>query len=213
MVLMNDERTYDRCRNYHDTGACWRPDRFAEQRYEGELFVGSNYRMSELAGAVLCAQEKKLDGLIAKMRRNQQRIIDGISDIPTVKVRPRNDDAGDIAICLMFYLADKEKVPTFVEALKAEGVAAAGVFNSGIPDWHIYAHWKHVIDKKTPTEVPCPYDCPYHKSPVVDYSTDMNPKTIDLLSRVVHIDIPPQMNLDDCDMIAHAIRKCAEALL
>jgi 8-amino-3,8-dideoxy-alpha-D-manno-octulosonate transaminase len=52
MVVTNNQRLYDRCMGYHDTGACWRPDRFAEERYEGELFCGVNYRMSELTGAV-----------------------------------------------------------------------------------------------------------------------------------------------------------------
>ena len=53
MVITNDKRLYDRCMGYHDTAACWRPDRFAEERYEGELFCGTNYRMSELTGAVM----------------------------------------------------------------------------------------------------------------------------------------------------------------
>lgn len=213
MILTNDQRLYDRCMSYHDTAACWRPDRFAEQRYEGELFCGSNFRMSELTGAVMLAQFGRLDDLLAGMRRNQQRIINGIKDAKGIKIRPRNDDAGDTAICLMFYLESSEKVTEFVNALKAEGVDAAGVFNSGIPDWHIYAHWKHVIEKKAPSPVCCPYECPYHKAPEVDYSPEMNPKTLDLLGRVVHLDIPPQMTLEDCDMIAKAINKCAEALL
>jgi dTDP-4-amino-4,6-dideoxygalactose transaminase len=99
-----------------------------------------------------------------------------------------------------------------VEALKAEGVDAAGVFNAGIPDWHIYTHWKHVIEKKTPTGVSCPWGCPYHKAPEVQYSPDMNPKTIDYLGRVVHLDIPAQMTDEDCDMIAKAINKVAAEL-
>jgi hypothetical protein len=37
----------------------------------------------------------------------------------------------------------------------------------------------------------------------------MNPKTLEYLSRVVHIDIPPQMDDRDCDMIAEAINKVA----
>jgi hypothetical protein len=39
----------------------------------------------------------------------------------------------------------------------------AGVFNSGIPDWHIYAHWKHVINQMTQNDVKCPWSCPYHE--------------------------------------------------
>lgn len=213
MILTNDQRLYDRCCSYHDTAACWRPDRFAEQRYEGELFCGSNFRMSELTGAVMLAQLGKLDRLNAAMRKNQHRIIEQIKDTKGIKVRPCHDPEGDAAICLMFFLDSSDKVAPFVEALNAEGVAAASVFNSGIPDWHIYAHWKHVIQEKAPTEVKCPYDCPYHqKAPKVKYDENMNPRTLEYLSRVVHLDIPPQMSEEDCNMIAKAINKVAAVL-
>lgn len=213
MILTNDAHIYDRCMSYHDTAACWRPDRYAEQRFEGELFCGSNFRMSELTGAVMLAQLGRLDGLVKRMRKNQKRIIEGIQGVKGIKVRPVNDPEGDSAICLMFYLDEREKVEPFVNALKAEGVAAAGVFNAGIPDWHIYAHWKHIIEKKTPTAASCPWDCPYHaNTEPVQYDPMMNPNTLSFLGRVVHMDIPPQMSDEDCDMIARAIRKVAAVL-
>ena len=215
MVLCKDARIYDRACSYHDTAACWRPDRFAEQRFEGELFCGSNFRMGELAGAVMCAQLRKLDGLNALMRDHQKRIINQIKDTKGIKVRPCNDPEGDTGICLMFYLDAPEKVGPFCEALQAEGVNAAGVFNSGIPDWHIYAHWKHVLQKKASNEICCPWDCPYHEkkgAAPVEYAEDMNPKTLEYLGRVVHLDIPAQMTDEDCDMIAKAINKVAAVL-
>ena len=215
MILCKDARIYDRACSYHDTAACWRPDRFAEQRFEGELFCGSNFRMSELAGAVMCAQLRKLDGLNALMRDHQKRIINQIKDTKGIKVRPCNDPEGDTGICLMFYLDAPEKVGPFCEALQAEGVNAAGVFNSGIPDWHIYAHWKHVLQKKASNEICCPWDCPYHEkkgAAPVEYAEDMNPKTLEYLGRVVHLDIPAQMTDEDCDMIAKAINKVAAVL-
>jgi dTDP-4-amino-4,6-dideoxygalactose transaminase len=154
-----------------------------------------------------------LDDLLGKMRRNQRRIIDKINNTKGIKVRPVYDPEGDTGICLMFYLNSAENVSDFVEALKAEGVNAAGIFNAGIPDWHIYAHWKHVIEKKTPTQAACPWECPYHKaSPEVEYDPKMNPNTLEYLSRVVHLDIPPQMDNADCDMIAEAINKVASVL-
>jgi 8-amino-3,8-dideoxy-alpha-D-manno-octulosonate transaminase len=211
-LVTDDDLLYNRCMGYHDTAACWRPDRFAEQRYEGELFCGVNYRMSELTGAVMIAQLGRLDGLIGRMRHAQKMIVDGIKDAKGIKIRPVNDPAGDVAVCLMFYLDNQEKVSPFVEALQAEGVNATGVFNSGIPDWHIYAHWKHVIHQMTPNEIKCPWSCPYHKGDPVQYSEDMNPNTLEYLGRVVHLDIPAQLTDGDCDMIAHAIRKVAAEL-
>lgn len=214
MILCNDARIYDRCCSYHDTAACWRPDRFAEQRYEGELFCGSNFRMSELTGAVMLAQLGKLDRLNAAMRDHQKRIIAQIKDTKGIKVRPCNDPEGDTGICLMFYLDSSDKVAPFCEALNAEGVACAGVFNSGIPDWHIYAHWKHVLQRKTPSEACCPYECPFHEKKVdkVEYDENMNPNTLAYLGRIVHLDIPAQMTDEDCDMIAKAINKVAAVL-
>ena len=169
--------------------------------------------MSELTGAVMLAQLKKLDGLLAAMRRNKKRIKDKIQDIKGITFRRLNDQAGDTAICLIFMLDDKSKVKAFAQALQAEGVGAAGIFNKGIPDWHIYAHWKHIMTKATPTAEGCPWTCPYHKGPEVQYRPDMCPNMLDHLSRAIHIDIPAQMTLADCDMIAKGIRKVAEAIL
>ena len=209
MIVTDDERIYDRCMGYHDTAACWRPDRFAEERYKGELFTGVNYRMSELTGAVMLAQLDKLDFLLGRMRSSQKRIIDGIKDIPGIRMRPVNDPSGDTGICLMFYLDNAEKVNDFADALQAEGVDAAGVYNSGIPDWHIYAHWDHIINKSTPTEEGCPWTCPYHQGAEVNYSANMNPNTLEYLSRIIHLDIPAQLTPLDCDMIVLAINKVA----
>lgn len=211
--ITNDAALYDRLMGYHDTAACWRPDRFGEERYRGELFCGVNYRMSELAGGVMLAQLGRLDGLVADMRRNKARIKSQIADIPGITFRRLNDEAGDTAICLMFMLDDKSKVSPFVDALKAEGVDAAGVFNKGIPDWHIYSHWKHIIEKSTPTTEGCPYTCPHYKGDAPSkYSADMCPNTNEILSRTIHLDIPSQLTLEDCDMIAKGIRKVAEGL-
>jgi 8-amino-3,8-dideoxy-alpha-D-manno-octulosonate transaminase len=212
MIVTNDKKLYDRCMGYHDTAACWRPVRFADERYDGELFCGSNFRMSELTGAVMLAQLDKLDRLLFLMRRNQKKIIEQIKDTPNITIRPVNDPDGDVGICLMFYLNNSSKVEKFTEALRAEGVNASGVYNSGIPDWHIYAHWGHVLGKKTPTNDGCPWTCPFHKGESVDYSSDMNPNTLEYLSRVIHIDIPSQMTIEDCDMISKAINKVAWVL-
>ena len=211
MVVTNDERLYDRAQNYHDTAACWRPDRYGLPRYEGEVFPGENYRMSELAGAVALVQLRKLDGLLAGMRRNKKRIKDQIGDLP-ITFRRLNDVEGDTAIALIFYLPDSRITARFADALQAEGVGAACIFDKGIPDWHIYAHWKHIIEKVTATPEGCPYTCPYYGK-TVEYSPDMCPNTLDYLSRSIHIDIPPQMTEEDCDMIAKGITKVAKAML
>jgi len=212
MVVTNDELLYDRAQAYHDTAACWRPERFGLPRYEGEVFPGVNFRMSELAGAVALAQLRKLDALLAGMRKNKERIKDQIADLPGIAFRRLNDADGDTAIALIFFLPDTGITARFAEALQAEGVGAACIFDKGIPDWHIYAHWKHIIEKVTATPEGCPYTCP-HYGKTVEYSEDMCPNTLDYLSRSIHIDIPPQMTDEDCDMVAKGIRKVVRAMM
>jgi len=223
MIVTNDELLYDRCMGYHDTAACWRPNRFGEERYKGELFCGVNYRMSELTGAVLLAQFRKLDKLLFSMRRNQKIILDGIKDIKGIKIRPVNDLEGDVGICIIFYLPEEKTVDKFVEFLQAEGIAAsgrskigvaAGKSSKGLPDWHIYSYWEHIIKKSTANKKGCPYTCPYYKGNAPDnYSNKMCPKILEYLNRSVHINIPAQMTEDDCNMIVKGIRKVSNALI
>lgn len=223
LIVTSDDRIYDRCMGYHDTAACWRSDRFGEERYKGELFCGVNYRMSELSGAVLLAQLKKLDKLLSLMRRNQKIIINGINEIKGIKVRPVNDPEGDVGICVIFYLPKEEIVDEFVKALQAEGIAVSGrskigitpkKSSKGVPDWHIYSYWDHVIEKATPTKEGCPYTCPYYKGNAPDnYSKDMCPKMLQYLNRSVHLDVPAKLSKEDCKMIVKGIRKVAGALL
>ncbi|HSV30537.1 MAG TPA: DegT/DnrJ/EryC1/StrS family aminotransferase [Atribacteraceae bacterium] len=217
MVTTDSDPCFDRAQEYHDTAACWRPggpaSRFVRARYRGELFPGVNFRMSELIGAVMLVQLHKLDGILSKMRRNKQRIKAGIGDLAGIGFRRLNDPAGDTGIALIFFLESGSLAEKFAKALQAEGVVANSIFNKGIPDWHIYSHWEMIMNKWTATPEGCPYTCPYHQGPAPDYSPDMCPQTLALLERSVHLDIPPQMSAEDCDLTVEAIRKVAHAYL
>jgi dTDP-4-amino-4,6-dideoxygalactose transaminase len=211
-VTTNDPLLYDRAQAYHDTAACWRPDPFGPARYSGEVFPGENYRMGELAGAVALAQLRKLDGLLGRMRVNKSRIKNQILDLG-LEFRRLNDDHGDTAIALIFYLPTGADTAQFAKAMRAEGIPTSALFDSSIPDWHVYAHWRHLIDKTTATAKGCPYTCAFYQGPEPRYTADMCPKTLELLGRTIHINIPPQLTEEDCDLIALAVRKVTHALL
>jgi len=146
VLATNSDLFYTRAQAYHDVAACWRKDRFAPPEFEGEIFFGVNFRMSELTGAVALAQFRKMNTILSLMRRNKKLIKDGIKDIKGLEFREVTDEAGDTAICIVFYLPKAEQVEPFVTALQAEGVEAGGIYNKGVPDWHIYPHWKMLIE-------------------------------------------------------------------
>jgi 8-amino-3,8-dideoxy-alpha-D-manno-octulosonate transaminase len=214
-VLATDgDLLYTRAQAYHDVAACWRKDRFAPPEFAGEIFFGVNFRMSELTGAVALAQFGKLDGIVARMKSNKGRVKEGITDLKAkgVEFREVTDEAGDTAVCLIFYLPESDKVEHFVEALNAEGVEAAGIYNKGIPDWHMYQHWTMLHDKMMPAKKGCPFNCPLSES-VPEYRPDACPQSAEWLSRSVHLDVPPQLGEEECDQMAEGIRKVASVLL
>ena len=211
-VTTEDEWLYTRAQSWHDTAACWRPDRFARERREGELFAGENYRMSELQGAVAIAQIRKADNMLAGYRRGRDRILAGIERFPGLSFRRLTDPAGDTAICLIMFLPNPDITRRAIEALHAEGVPAGGVYDSKVRDWHIYTYWDHIIEKKSVAADGLPWSAvPADELP--KYSREMCPRTLDLLGRSIHIEINHNYSNEDCNAIALGINKVLQRLL
>ncbi len=213
VLVTDDDLYYTRAQAYHDVAACWRKDRFAPPEFEGEIFFGVNYRMSELSGAVALAQFRKMEDIVARMKGNKRRIKDRIHGIRNLDFREITDE-GDVAVCLVMFMPEQEKAREFAAALRAEGVEAGAIYDSGVPDWHVYAHWKMLMDKMMPSKKGCPFNCPLAPNGrEIQYTEDMCPNTLDWLGRSVHLDIPPQLTNEDCDQIAAAVEKVASVLL
>ncbi len=211
-VTTDDQWLYTRAQSWHDCAACWRPDRFAKERKEGELFCGENYRMSELEGAVALAQIRKADDMLAGYRRAKKRIKERIGDFSGLEYRRLTDPEGDTAICLVMFLPDAETTREAIEAMKAEGVPVGGIYDSKVRDWHIYNYWEHILDKKTVAADGLPWSAvPAQELP--QYSRQMCPRTLDLLSRAAMLDINYSFSDEDCDAIAEGINKVLGALL
>jgi len=211
-VTTDDEWLYTRAQSWHDTAACWRPDRFARERRDGELFAGENYRMSELQGAVAVAQIRKTDAMLEGYRRARDLILAGIDKFRGLTFRRLTDPAGDTAICLIMFLPNAEVTRRAIEELHAEGVPAGGVYDSKVRDWHIYTYWDHVIEKKSVAPDRLPWSAvPAEELP--KYSRAMCPRTLDLLGRSVHIEINHNYSREDCQAIAGGINKVLHRLL
>ena len=210
-VTTDDEWLYTRAQSWHDTAACWRPNRFAHERREGELFAGENYRMSEMEGAVALAQIRKTDDILEGYRRAKRTIKKSIEPIPGLSFRRLTDEQGDTAICLIMFLSNAEVTRQAIEAMHAEGVPAGGVYDSKVRDWHVYTYWEHILDKKSVAEDELPWSAvPAAELP--KYSPDMCPRTLDLLGRSIHIEINHNYSEEDCNYISLGINKVLHRL-
>jgi 8-amino-3,8-dideoxy-alpha-D-manno-octulosonate transaminase len=211
-VTTNDEWLYTRAQSWHDTAACWRPNRFAKEKREGELFCGENYRMSELEGAVALAQINKADQILDGHRRAKKLIKDSIEKFSGVRFRTIPDEAGDTAVTLVMYLPDAETTQKALKAMQAEGIPAGGIYDSKIRDWHVYAYWDHILEMKSVAKDGLPWSG-VPKEELPKYSKTMCPRLHDLLSRAVLVDIDSHLSDEASRQFAAGINKVLHAYI
>lgn len=208
----NDERLYTRALNWHDCAACWRPDRFGPEKENEDLFCGENYRMSELEGAVALAQIRRAKSIIAGHQRANQKIKNAIEKFKGLSFRRVADDAGDTGICLIMFLPSAEITKQVLPALKAEGVPCGGIYDSKVRDWHTYNYWEHILQHKSVSQDKLPWSgVPPIELP--KYTKEMCPRTLELLSRAILIDINYNFSDEDCAKISAAINKVLSVYL
>ena len=84
MIVTDDEELYNRAFAIHDQGHA--PNRLGS-KYADRPFLGLNFRMTELSGAVLLAQVRKLDLIRTHLRANKQIVKSAIEDLPGIGFR------------------------------------------------------------------------------------------------------------------------------
>jgi 8-amino-3,8-dideoxy-alpha-D-manno-octulosonate transaminase len=206
MVITNDKDLYTRASEYHDHGHDHNPA--VSRGLEKRNFIGFNYRMMELQGALGLAQLRKLDSVILKKQReNKARIKDALSKIKGITFRNIPDLSGDTATFIMFLFDTAEKADKFNAVMAKEGAGATSWFKN---DWHYYERWEHLLEGKSVVHSGYPFKtelgalrCGYDKSSL--------PKTADLLSRCLTIGI--NINMDEqIPKIIRAIETAGKAI-
>lgn len=207
VVLTNSHALYKRAIMYHDVVGGYRhhipPD---------EILPGINFRMSELQAAVALAQLGKLEGILADMRRNHAAIVERIADRVSssgAAFRRLNDPTGDAGLALVVLLPSAERINWAVDALRAEGVGAMALYRSDVEDYHVYCYWAPIMNRKTWSEQGGPWRW---AARTIEYAPDMCPRSLDLLSRALHIDVSPDLSEAQVEEVAEAVNKVLEAL-
>jgi dTDP-4-amino-4,6-dideoxygalactose transaminase len=178
MVVTDDEALYERCFAMHDQGHA--PDRL-ESKYAPRPFLGMNFRMTELTGAVLRAQVRKLPMIVSHLRENQAIVRDMLEEVPAIEFRSAPDPDGDLATHLVTILPTAE-----IAQAVADEVGSIRLSQSG---WHVYSKMNHVLERRTVTGKGCPFDCGHTDHGEGEYYAGMLPQTDALLDRSISIGI------------------------
>ena len=177
MVLTNDEATDKRVRLLRSHGET--------SKYTHE-FIGRNYRMSDIEGAIGCSQLDRIQSLTSRRREIASTIDRAMNDIAGLNA-PQTIEGDEhayhlyaIRMDLNAFTCDRD---TFIKALNAEGVGTA-------------VH----------------YPKPLHDQPCfAEFITEPLPVSAELATTLFCVPIHPDVTDDQATMIALALAKVATA--
>ena len=169
--------------------------------------IGLNYHMTELQGAVACAQVRKVRDVVERRRRNGDLLTTLISDAP--HIQPQRILPGGKGSYWLYGLTINSEAPfsarQFVEALRAEGVPGSPSY-IGKP---IFLCSEAVETQRTFGGTSHPWDHPRARKGI-SYYEGLCPVTEDILNRMVTIPMREWYAESDVRDIATAICKIAE---
>lgn len=204
-VVTDDDQLYERAVRYHDQGMFREKEGFLASDEAADVFVGQNYRLSEIAGAVALVQLRKLDKMIASMRKTKQQIKSQLQGISGLGFRRIIDEEGDAGNALIFLLEDAFRVVPFYEALKAEGIPVSRLYNGQCSYMQ-----PQILHQRTADPGGFPFNL---FDPPVVYREDMCPTSVDIMSRNITLMIGTTWTDKDAEDVVTAVRKVASQLL
>jgi 8-amino-3,8-dideoxy-alpha-D-manno-octulosonate transaminase len=180
MIITDDGELWRSMSEYQDHGHDHKVNPGARGG-ESRRFIGFNYRMMELQGAIGLAQLAKLDDIVSAQQKNKSVIKATAAGIAGVTFRELIDESGDSATFLAFTLQDKEHCRRVNESLKKDG---QGAINFAENSWHFYPRWEHLLGGKTLTRAGYPFAEPGGKRRIV-YDPLVLPQSSALLERTL----------------------------
>jgi len=204
MIISDDQDFYRSMAEYQDHGH----DHIVNpggRGGEGRSFIGFNYRMMEVQGAIGLAQLAKLDSMIAAQKKNKNRLKETIARIPGVAFREQIDAHGDSATFLAFILESKEHRQRVGAVLQENG---AGAICWAENSWHFYPKWEHMLGGATQATSGWPFKGPGGRRRVV-YDPEALPASAALLDRTLAYPIAIRMSDTQLTDMAEALKKAA----
>ncbi len=204
MVITDDEKIWRNMSEYHDHGHDHIPNP-GGRGGEGRNFIGFNYRMMELQGAIGIAQLAQLDHIVSSQKKNKAAMKNSVNKLPGVTFRTLVDDEGDSATFLAFFLPSLEKAQTVNRVLQENG---AGAIFFADNTWHYYPKWEHLMNGSTICDSGWPFMSRDGKRRVV-YDPGALPKSADIMNRLLVYQVPVKLSEDRLQQIDAAMEKAA----
>jgi len=153
MVITNDEELYWNAKRFADRGKPFGSEETTN------LFLGLNYRMTELEAAIGRVQLKKLPQIVANRRKAVAQIGERIADLKAVRLGKVIEGAVSSYWFLFLYVDEarlKVSKNDFAQVVAAEGVPVSPAYD------HIIYEQIWIRDRQTYGRSGCPWNCPFY---------------------------------------------------
>ena len=207
MVVTDDENIWRNMSEYHDHGHDHVPNP-GGRGGEGRSFIGFNYRMMELQGAIGIAQLAQLDHIVAAQKKNKAAMRKSVGKLPGVTFRTLVDAEGDSATFLAFFLPDREKAQAVNRVLQDNG---AGAISFADNTWHYYPKWEHLINGSTICQSGWPFKDSDGRRRVI-YDQKVLPMSAEIMDRLLVYQIPVKLSEERLQQIDEAMDRAAAEL-
>ncbi len=171
-------------------------------------FAGNGGRASELVGAMLNVQLDRIDGIVAAMRAERQRIVEATRKLGNLglKLAPLHSPDPDCAAHVMYTLPSAQEATRFIEIFPAVIAGRTGR--------HTYTEWDQVLMGAGAAHPAMnPYNHPDNAACRRTYSKDMCARSLAILNRTVMVPMDPRHSAEETDAIIHNIEVAARVAL
>ena len=201
-LVTSDRTIYERALIYHDASAV----AFFGDQLDGisePLFGGTEFRVSDITGAILREQLKRMPSLLGDLRRNRAALAAKVRD--KVTVAPSHDEEGDCGTTLSLRFETAEETRKFAAYCGENGIGITVPIDTGK---HIYSNWTQIMEKRGALHPAMdPFKMEANQGLQMDYTPDMCEKSLDLLSRTAYIGINPDWSDADIANIGEILKK------
>ena len=206
MLTTDSDEVFERAVMFHDVVGGQR-----NNIPENRILPGINFRMPELLAAVGLVQLRRLDSLLEAMRVRKRMLKDSIQEVVQrkgIQFRRQHDPEGEAGLCMVLLLPEPGLAEMVSQALSAEGLSNWHLYRPDVVDYHVYAHWTPILNQRGWTEKDSAWK--HHPRPI-EYDRESCPRSLDILSRAVHIDISPELSNSNLEEMSEALNKVLHA--
>jgi dTDP-4-amino-4,6-dideoxygalactose transaminase len=186
-MVTNDDEMFMRALMYHDGGLDFWPH---GKEFTQTVFAGGNFRASEIQGAILRVQLRKIARLLQRTRSQKRQILAAVDRLPKLRAIKHNDLTGDCSTIVGLRFKDEAQARTFMARLEDQGEGCWTPIDSGR---HVYSNWEAIMERRGSYHPALDaFKRPENRGSKARYEPDMCPRTTEILSRTVFLNVHPR---------------------